>query len=63
MTCPFWVPANRADNVALSTAAITGRPIKTLLRGAFSADNGEIIGDPGMGQFQPRQTTQSWESA
>jgi hypothetical protein len=51
MTCPFWVPANRADNVALSTAAITGRPIKTLLRGALSADNGEIIGEPGMGQF------------
>jgi dihydropyrimidinase len=38
---------------------VTGWPIKTLLRGTLVADNGEVIGAPGFGQFQVRQTTQS----
>jgi dihydropyrimidinase len=42
---------------------VTGWPIKTLLRGALIADNGQIVGAPGMGQFQARQTTQSPGSA
>jgi dihydropyrimidinase len=42
---------------------VTGWPIKTLLRGALVADNGQIVGEPGMGQFLARQTTQSLGSA
>jgi dihydropyrimidinase len=42
---------------------VTGWPVKTLLRGALVADNGKIVGEPGMGQFQARQTTQSPGSA
>jgi dihydropyrimidinase len=42
---------------------VTGWPIKTLLRGALIADNGQIVGEPGMGRFQARQTTQSAGSA
>ena len=42
---------------------VTGWPIKTLLRGALVADDGKIVGEPGMGQFQARQTTQSAGSA
>ena len=38
---------------------VTGWPVKTLLRGALVADNGQIVGKPGMGQFQARQTTRS----
>ena len=37
---------------------VTGWPIKTLLRGTLIADDGKIVGEPGMGQFQARQTTQ-----
>jgi dihydropyrimidinase len=42
---------------------VTGWPIKTLLRGTLIADDGQIVGEPGMGQFQARQTTQSAGSA
>jgi dihydropyrimidinase len=42
---------------------MTGWPVKTLLRGALVVDNGEIVGAPGMGQFQARRTTQSPGSA
>ena len=38
---------------------VTGWPIKTLLRGALIVDDGRIVGEPGMGQFQPRQTSRS----
>jgi hypothetical protein len=33
------------------------------LRGALVADNGQVVGTPGFGQFQARQTTQSPGSA
>jgi dihydropyrimidinase len=42
---------------------VTGWPVKTLLRGTLIADDGQIVGEPGMGQFQARQTTQSPGSA
>src|SRR6202044_1584066 len=42
---------------------VTGWPVKTLLRGTLIADDGQIVGAPGMGQFQARQTTQSPGSA
>jgi dihydropyrimidinase len=42
---------------------VTGWPVKTLLRGTLIADDGQIVGEPGMGQFQARQTTQSAGSA
>src|SRR6202020_2605172 len=42
---------------------VTGWPVKTLLRGALVVDNGQIVGEPGMGRFQARQTTQSAGSA
>jgi hypothetical protein len=35
------------------------RPVKTLLRGALVADEGRVVGAPGMGQFQPRQTSRN----
>jgi dihydropyrimidinase len=38
---------------------VTGWPVETLLRGTLVTDSGQIVGKPGMGQFQPRQTTQS----
>src|ERR1700689_1235300 len=38
---------------------VTGWPVKTLLRGAIIADDGQVVGEPGMGQFLARQTTQS----
>jgi dihydropyrimidinase len=34
---------------------VTGWPVKTLLRGALIADDGVVVGAPGMGQFQPRR--------
>ena len=42
---------------------VTGWPVKTLLRGGLVVDEGRIVGAPGTGQFQPRQTTQSLGSA
>jgi len=36
---------------------VTGWPVKTLLRGKVVADDGRIVGKPGMGQFLPRETT------
>jgi dihydropyrimidinase len=38
---------------------VTGWPVKTLLRGMLVADNGRVVGAPGFGQFQPRQTSRS----
>ena len=38
---------------------VTGWPVKTLVRGALVADNGRVVGTPGFGQFQPRQTSRS----
>ena len=35
---------------------VTGWPIKTLLRGALVADDGRIVGAPGMGEFLARRT-------
>ncbi len=48
---------------ALRRHGSDGWPVKTLLRGALVVDDGEIVGGPGMGQFQARQTTQSPASA
>ena len=42
---------------------VTGWPVKTLLRGTLIADNGQIVGAPGMGQFQARHTTLTQGSA
>jgi dihydropyrimidinase len=42
---------------------VTGWPVKTLLRGALVVDDGRVVGAPGRGQFQARQTTQSARSA
>ena len=38
---------------------VTGWPVKTLLRGTLVADEGQVVGAPGMGQFQPRQTSRA----
>jgi dihydropyrimidinase len=42
---------------------VTGWPIKTLLRGQLVADEGRVVGAPGMGQFLPRETTRRPEPA
>ena len=38
---------------------VTGWPVKTLVRGMLVADNGRVVGTPGFGQFQSRQTSRS----
>jgi dihydropyrimidinase len=38
---------------------VIGWPVKTLLRGVVIADDGEVVGAPGMGQFQARRTSRA----
>ena len=42
---------------------VTGWPVKTLVRGKVVAEDGEVVGAPGFGQFLPRETTRRPEPA
>ena len=48
-----------SDYMPYEGMEVTGWPVKTLLRGALVADDGRIVGAPGMGQFQPRQRSRA----
>ncbi len=52
-----------SDYTPCEGSEVTGWPVETLLRCTLVTDNGRIVGKPGMGQSQPRQTTQSAGSA
>ncbi len=46
-----------SDYTPYEGMAVTGWPIKTLVRGALVVEDGRVIGRLGFGQFLPRETT------
>ncbi len=46
-----------ADSTPCEGMAVAGWPVKTLVRGALVVDDRRVVGEPGLGQFAPRETT------
>jgi dihydropyrimidinase len=46
-----------SDYTPYEGMAVTGWPIKTLVRGAVVVDDGRVVGEPGFGRFLPRETS------